>query len=243
MAILDTVTRTNEYADHGVHVLRNFIKEEDFSIINTWLETTSENVINVCGHLTAKSYEIAAPRVSIRPIILKVREAMKTKYECDSLYVNLFRVLEVTPWEWEEIADPDYVPTPEQLAEWDRPMKKVSFDFEEKREESGAQLNASSYLEADIPSRSVSNRVFVTSNSNEVDPGAYHAMIVLDSEFVGGNVSVTSPSSGEKVSIALNAGDVLFFRGDSHTEQEISEIVSGKMMSFNMIMTHSLGPL
>lgn len=243
MAILDTVTKTNEYANHGVHVLRSFLKENDFSIINTWLETTSENVVNVSGDLTAKSYEIAAPRASIRPIILKLREAVKAKYECDSLHTNLFRVLEISPWEWEELAFPDYEPTPEELAEWDKPMKPASFDDPAKREESGAQLNASSYLEASVEDKSVLNRVFSPGDGNEVNSVAYHAMVVLDSEFDGGAVTLDSALSGEKITINLSAGDVLVFRRDVCSDQVISKINSGKMLCFNIIMTHLLGPL
>jgi hypothetical protein len=237
MGILDTVTKTNEYGQHGIHIFRNFFTEEELALLDTWVETSYSSSTDVSGHLTAKNYSIITNRESVRPYFTKLREAIKTKCSTETLFIARVKVLEISPWEWEELVDPDYVPTEEQLASWDRPMKTLSYNLTEVREAALASVPSNGYALADFESGIVSNPLFLDIYQNPIEIDAYHAMVVLNPEFTGGSVTVNSSITNEDVVLDLNPGDVLFFNKSVSGVQQISKVLTGKRRCFNLVLT------
>lgn len=237
MAILDTVTKSNEYAEHGIHVFRNFFTQEDLGILDTWIDTSYGSSNDVAGLLSAKHFSIITNRESVRQYFTKLKEAIKTKCSTETLYIARVKVLEVSPWTWEELVDPDYVPTEEQLATWDRPMKTVSYDHEEVREASLSSVFDNGYVYCSSDNGVISSPLFLDSNLFPIQIDAYHAMVVLNPEFTGGSVTINSSVTNQEVEIDLNPGDVLFLNKSVSDVQQISKVLTGKRRCFNLILT------
>ena len=233
MGILDRLEAKNK-----VHVINNFFTEQEVAILDEWSETMCSSSELVYGFLSTKNHYIYGNRQSIRPLITKLRESIKNTYGSDLLYVNELSILEISQWQFEVVADPDYVPTEEELAQSDKFKKTVTFGDPETIEYSLANSVPDKNITVDLTDGKVSFDMFKNSilsteatNPDGTPADFYYASIILGSNFTGGDVSVKDESFN------LSSGDVIFFKKSVSERQDIEKILLGKRICINLMLS------
>lgn len=225
-----------ESARKEIHLAKNFYNGEELTLLNAWVESSLESVEQVETLLSAKTYNVVTNRQSVRPLFVKLREFMKNTYFTDTLYINRLQVLEISPWTHEVTLDPNYVPTEEELATYDKATKTVNYNDPMYYTEGLSFWKQSddkfSYANININDASVLFKLFKDENAIDLAlPQQCHAIIMMDSVFTGGSVTVNDSE------YEISNGDVLFFNKQVSEEFKVSEILTGHFKSIQLLIS------
>lgn len=231
MGILERASAPNE-----VHVIENFYTEEELALLDAWVESSMGSAEQVVTSLSAKTYNIITNRESVRHLFVRLREFMKNKYNTDTLHINQLKVLEVSPWMHEVIADPDYVPTEEELATSQRPTKMVSYNDEMYWTEGHTSWKQPedkfAYANLNLDDASVLFKLFKDDNGIDLAvPQQCHAIVIMSHPFTGGSVKINDSE------LNVSAGDVIFFKKQVSEEFKVSEILTGQFKSIQLLLS------
>jgi hypothetical protein len=231
MGILDRAL-----ASSTVHVVENFFTEEELILLDSWVESSIPSAEYEITTLSAKTSKIVTNRQSVRPVFVRVREFIKNAYNTDTLTINQIKALHISPWAHEVIADPDYVPTEEQLATWDRPKKVITFDDERYWSEGKDHFDLGEdkfhYTTPVANSGEVIVQLFKDDNGIDLAlENQCHATIVLRSPFTGGSIKVGDSDFN------VSPGSLMFFKKQVSEQQRISEILTGDFKSLQLLIS------